>query len=127
MLAASAARRGPDAIELKDAGDWMRRALAQGPRPAAELTEAAANFGFHERTLRRALHAIGGEAQKRGFLEGWYWSLPNVARGPSPFAQSSEQKGTVPLSGSDLETATIGNNIEITSSPNSHSTCEIIH
>jgi hypothetical protein len=78
IFAASAARRGPKSIELKDAGNWLRRALADGPRPAYELTEAAANLGFHERTLRRALHDIGGDAQKRGLIEGWWWSIPEA-------------------------------------------------
>jgi len=77
-LAPAAKKRGPEAVELQDAGEWLRRALAGGPQSASQLTEQATQFGFHERTLRRALRAIGGDAEKRGLLEGWWWSIPEA-------------------------------------------------
>jgi hypothetical protein len=117
FLAASAARRGPEAVELKDAGNWLRRALANGPRPAHELTEAAANFGFEQRTLRRALHAIGGEAQKQGFLEGWCWSLPDLS-------DKNQRSGICENSDNSSEVSRLQLRTKNASSPNSQSTCE---
>jgi hypothetical protein len=77
VLAMNARKRGPEAIELHDASVWLRKALAGGRRPAEDVTQAGTSLGFHERTLRRALHAIGGEAQKGEPWEGWWWSLPS--------------------------------------------------
>jgi hypothetical protein len=70
------ALRGPEPSDLHAARIWLRTALAGGPRAASEITTQAEQYGFHERSLRRALHAIGGNTQNRGVLEGWWWSLP---------------------------------------------------
>jgi hypothetical protein len=68
-------KRGPQAIELEDASDWLQIALSDGPRSADDLIRRATQFGFHERTLRRALYNIAGHTQNRGPLSGWWWSL----------------------------------------------------
>jgi hypothetical protein len=81
VLAMNAKKRGPEAIELHDASVWLRKALASGRQMADEVTRAGQNLGFHERTLRRALHAIGGEAQKGEPWEGWWWSIPKAEGG----------------------------------------------
>jgi hypothetical protein len=71
--------RGPEAEEQIAAGKWLRTILAAGPKSASDLLEEGSQRGFESRTLRRALHAIGGQTQKRGILEGWWWSLPQAA------------------------------------------------
>jgi len=45
--------RRQDAADLHPVRLWLREALAEGPRAACELLEAAAQLGFHERTVRR--------------------------------------------------------------------------
>jgi len=67
---------GPEALERNAAGEWLRETLADGPRSAWDVSEEAAERGISQRTLRRALHAIGGKTQKGEFFGGWMWSLP---------------------------------------------------
>jgi hypothetical protein len=62
--------------DLNSARQWLTKALAGGPRSASEIADEGSQYGFHERTLRRALHAIGGNTQNRGIVWGWWWSLP---------------------------------------------------
>ncbi len=75
---AEEALHGPEVTDLNRARQWLRKALAHGPRSASEVTQEAAHYGFQQRTLRRALHAIGGHTQNRGLLEGWWWSIPDA-------------------------------------------------
>jgi putative DNA primase/helicase len=77
-IATSAKKRGPEAIELHDASLWLRKKLAAGRQPADDLLHAGADLGFQDRTLRRALHAIGGQSQKGEIWEGWWWSIPAI-------------------------------------------------
>jgi len=89
--------RGPEAEERRLAGQWLNKALADGPRDSWCVIHEGKERGFSERTLRRALHAIGGETHKEDFLAGWTWSLaksPELAdaspngKQPGPFAES---------------------------------------
>jgi hypothetical protein len=84
--ALAARARGPMAEEKIAAGQWLRQVLTTlGPRPANDLIEEGNQRGFNSRTLQRAIHAIGGHTEKRGFLEGWWWSLPpTAAKNPPP-------------------------------------------
>jgi hypothetical protein len=69
--------RGPEAEDRVAAGQWLRQVLtARGPLAASDLIEEGSQLGFHSRTLQRAFHLIGGHTEKRGLLEGWWWSLP---------------------------------------------------
>jgi hypothetical protein len=81
IIASFARQRGPQAVELRDASKWLRKALAGGPRAAVQLTEHAVQFGFNDRTLRRALHAIGGNTENRGIIDGWWWSIKPQSEG----------------------------------------------
>jgi hypothetical protein len=77
--------RGPEAEDRIVAGHWLRQVLtSRGPQPASDLIEEGSQRGFQSRTLQRAFHAIGGHTEKRGFLEGWWWSLPTD---PAPTSQ----------------------------------------
>jgi AAA domain len=68
--------RGPEAEDRRNAGQWLRAALADGPRESYIVLREGKQNGFGERTLQRALHMIGGQTRKRGYLNGWFWSLP---------------------------------------------------
>jgi putative DNA primase/helicase len=57
---------------------FLEAALANGPRPAARLLEAARRAGLAEKTVRRAKVALGVEARKDGARGGWWWGLPRV-------------------------------------------------
>lgn len=49
-------------------------ALADGPRPASELVQAAAKDGITDDMLRTARKRLGVESRKVGL--GWQWSIP---------------------------------------------------
>ncbi len=104
-LAAKAVRKrsAPPSAERVEAREWLRLALANGPRPAADLIEDGQQHGFLRRTLQRAFHELDGHTAKRGLHQGWWWSLgdqsaENRAGDCPDFAESSEQNGTVPFS-----------------------------
>jgi hypothetical protein len=62
------------------AAAWLRLQLADGPRPASELTDAAIRAGIPERTLHRAKAAAKIRAVQRG-RDGknvWVWYDPEV-------------------------------------------------
>lgn len=68
---------------LEEAIDFLREHLADGPRPAAEVKDAAKEADIAPKTLRRAKEALGVKARfdavpggRRG--EGtWVWYLPD--------------------------------------------------
>jgi hypothetical protein len=107
--APNTASRRPEVAELNSARQWLTKALAAGPRSASEVTAEAAQYGIHERTLRRALHAIGGQTENLGILDGWRWSLPKAegGRGKDEGStdihdhNSSSPPSTLPLPPSD--------------------------
>jgi hypothetical protein len=63
---------------LEEAVQWLTDVLADGPQPAKDLFERAANDGIKENTLRRAKDALKIEAKRHGFgADGaWMWQLP---------------------------------------------------
>ena len=66
-----------DDSEVHMAAAWLRQALANGPVDAFYILNDGMLGGFNERTLRRALIAIGGATQKESFRGGWVWALPD--------------------------------------------------
>ena len=72
-----------------EAKEWLRDALASGPRSAKELLRAAESDGIARRTLQRAGDVLGISKKRKGFGEGSEWSLPLHSRQESPFAPSS--------------------------------------
>ena len=67
---------GPEAEALEAASEWLRSALADGPRLAKELFDDWKNGqGGSERTLKRAKHAIGAEAYRVDVPGPWWWRL----------------------------------------------------
>lgn len=47
------------------------------PMPTTDVIEAGKQFGFSERTLRRAYKEIGAKARKESFNGPWMWQLEN--------------------------------------------------
>ena len=66
------------------AADFLRDALANGPRPASELEKLAAAAGISWGTVRRAKEVLGVEVQQKREDDrpAWYWSLPGTPAAP---------------------------------------------
>ena len=72
----AAHKPGPDADAQNAAVTWLDTALADGPRPAKELTDEWINGeGGARRTLERARQALGVEAYRPENPGPWFWSL----------------------------------------------------
>ncbi|MFV0442165.1 MAG: AAA family ATPase [Planctomycetaceae bacterium] len=84
---------GSRGSERREAAEWLREELADGPKPASEVIEAGEHCGFTKRTVQRAFSQIGGERKKGEFNGPWLWSLP--ADG-SPTLFSPTPKMTAP-------------------------------
>ncbi len=60
-----------------DAKEFLLSALAQGPRPAKDVTAEAGQEGISERTLRRAKRNLSVRSSHKPEMNGgWEWSLP---------------------------------------------------
>jgi AAA domain len=60
--------------QRKDAMQWLKDYLSDGPHPSEEVIQMAEQVGIKERTLRRAkesLHILSVQE-----LKVWYWRLP---------------------------------------------------
>jgi hypothetical protein len=68
-------RPGRPPANLSKAVDFVREQLAGGPKPAAEVEEAASSRGISERTLKRAKKALQVVTGKP--LGVWTWSRPD--------------------------------------------------
>lgn len=82
----------------REAEDFLRQVLADGPRPAKDTTKEAEEAGIARRTLWRAKTALDvvadreGEAGKRGAGK-WVWRLPD--RVYSASTSKGENNGTL--------------------------------
>ncbi len=68
-------KRGPEAEDRRNAGEWLKLALSLGPLESFHVLREGKQNGYSERTLQRALHDIGGQTRKRGYYDCWLWSL----------------------------------------------------
>jgi len=64
--------------ERRDAKEWLREALADGPLLSKDLERMAKESGHNWRTVKRAKAELGVIAQREGFgRDGtWHWKLP---------------------------------------------------
>jgi hypothetical protein len=67
-----------DAPERREAEEWLKEVLAEGPVSAKKVKAAAATAGIAEKTLKRAKTRLSVESVKDGFgLDAkWLWMLP---------------------------------------------------
>jgi AAA domain/Bifunctional DNA primase/polymerase, N-terminal len=67
---------------IRVAEDFLRDALAEGPRPSTEVQKEAREAGISEPTLNRAKHRLGIKAKKQGKPgdknQKWVWDLPKT-------------------------------------------------
>jgi hypothetical protein len=78
MLAKAEARADSDdgGRALRDAKDFLKSELSNGPKPAKKIRLEARDAGISEATLRRARKALKIVVSKQGYGGGWVWSLP---------------------------------------------------
>jgi hypothetical protein len=83
LLASGVNQIGRPRGRLDEACDFLQTALADGPRPSAEVTELAKKLGFSDTTMQRARRLLGVEAVKgKGEFHGaWWQQLSANARG----------------------------------------------
>jgi hypothetical protein len=99
-------RRGPAAECREEAANWIRGALADGPRLASEVAEEAVEGqGLAKRTLDRARQEIGVVAFRPQNPGPWWWRLPDGSgchngQSASP-TQITWQSGNLPESPKD--------------------------
>lgn len=80
-LAAATAARGRPPHERREAGEWLLRALAGGPRLVSELLDEAVNGdGIAEGTIKRARKELRIESFRETPTGPWWWRLPAVAQ-----------------------------------------------
>src|SRR5690606_32200795 len=74
LVAQKGERESP---ELSKAIEWLEAQLADGPKPAAWLYDAAQEAGISERTLKRAKRRVADSDRTSGFGKAgfWYWFL----------------------------------------------------
>ena len=86
----------PDDFKSREAVEWLRDALTDGPQPAKELLSAAKQVGISRTTLQRAKDRLKVRSTKVGFAKGWGWYIPedSVEEPIHPGAESSAQKHT---------------------------------
>jgi len=61
---------------MREATQFLRDLIEDGPVLATEATEKAKAKGFSEKTLERARKRLGVVAEKDGFQGRWAWRLP---------------------------------------------------
>jgi putative DNA primase/helicase len=90
--------RGPEPSELTLAMDYVQRELITGPKSAEWMYAGAMGGGFNDRTVRRALVAIGGKTRKtRPFgFDSWVWYHPDHDLQDSQ-GDATESEGTKPI------------------------------
>jgi hypothetical protein len=97
---------GPDADKLDHAIDFLRDALATGPRLTKEvMEEAREGYGISKRTLERAREALMVEPYRPANPGPWWLRLPgHAATGckPDPEQQELGELGGVPDSATNL-------------------------
>ncbi len=80
--------------EGRDAGEWLREALADGEVDARTLRRLTEDAGYAWRSMQRVAHRIGATAVRTGFGAGakYVWRLPMRATNPpcAPCAPNSE-------------------------------------
>ncbi len=59
----------------EEAKDFLETTLADGPVNSKDVLKDARAAGISDKTLRRAKSELGIKAGKRGFADGWFWSL----------------------------------------------------
>lgn len=93
LLSEPAAVREDEPGAKDEAEAFLRAALREGPRPAAEVDAEARGLSIAKSTLKRARRELGVESIRKGYGTGglWLWALPQ----PKPTLQLEEAQPAV--------------------------------
>jgi hypothetical protein len=119
VLSASRQREqaGP---KVAEAADWLLEQLRGGPKPSAELIEAARQAGYSRRTLFRAKKELGKQVRAVKQADGWAWQLVEECQAPGTVAP-----GTVDTFGTvDVIPGPWGDRVEGETSPEECQECQ---
>ena len=74
--------------ERREADVWLRDLLADRPMQSKEIHRAAREAGLAWRTIERAKHRVGVQAELTGYGPAgrWYWRIPETATGETETA-----------------------------------------
>jgi hypothetical protein len=81
VLAAANANVGEEGVALREAVEFLRNELKDGPISQKMIKAGATANGISERTLRRAKSTLGVVTRKMGMKGGWSWELPRTEGG----------------------------------------------
>ena len=86
----SAAQPNKHHHQRKDAMEWLRDYLREGPQPADMVIHAADAVGIRERTLKRAKEHLHVISLKDGKV--WFWRLPNFQQKWERYAGQEDEE-----------------------------------
>lgn len=78
-LLADAEQQDDERAERRDAAEWIREALADGPVSVRDVKQQGDAAGFAWRTLQRAMQRAGVESRRGGFGQPAAWRLAKRA------------------------------------------------
>jgi hypothetical protein len=83
-----------DQQERREADAWLCDLLAAGPMQSREIHAAAREAGLAWRTVERAKHRLGVEAERVGYgaTGQWYWRLPKPATETQTATEAASEK-----------------------------------
>jgi hypothetical protein len=83
--AAAAPQNSGQAGERKEAADWLKEMLHNGPVLSKEIFDSASNCGIAVRTLKRAKEDMRVESYREGFGKDskCFWRLPDACTEPA--------------------------------------------
>jgi len=76
ILAVAEAVSDEDKSALREAEEFLRDFLSDGPKEVREIKKAASAAGVCDRTLRRAKDRLGVQKTKTAYKGPWVWRLP---------------------------------------------------
>lgn len=76
--------------EREMAKDFIIEQLADAPVPVKELFKVAKEYGYSEKTIRRAGSDLRVEKRKSGYQGAWRWSLPDDLPAPKMPKESKD-------------------------------------
>lgn len=99
-----------------EAVEFLRAALAEGPRPAKDVKGEARQAGIPDITLRRAKDRLGVRTEKEGGRLGeraqrWLWSLPEQAEGAHSDSEGAQENRNEHLLTSEAAKGSYVNNL----------------
>lgn len=87
--ALTSTKSNDEKTEIDWAIEFLNDILCQGPVDTVKAFAEAKKMKISDKTLQRAVKKIGVKTKKKGFRDGWEWSLPSIedAEGTHPIGE----------------------------------------